>query len=439
MRRMGGSSKPNVYGQEISIEMSTRRLVTAKWGKTLPIAALFAANAISMVGNMLAFVAIPWFVFLTTGSAAQTGLTGFFAALASVAAAFFGGAVVDRLGFKRTSIIADLASAGAFALIPLLHSTIGLQFWELLVLVFVGNLLDAPGTTARESLIPDLANAAGMSLERASAGIQAVERGSRLLGAPLAGVLIAFIGTGSVLWLDAISFLISALIVLRAVPAIGAHREKPSDRYLEELKAGVQFITRDRLILAIVIIVMVTNFLDAPLGGVIYPVFAKRFFGSAVDLGLIIGANGGGALLGAVLFASFGHRLSRRALFFGGFAIVALHFWVMAIVPSIWIILLVQLVSGLAAGPINPIISTITYERIPVNLRGRVLGTITAGAYVAIPVGVLLGGYLLEWIDIRVVLGIIGVFYLATVVAAMFSPAAREMNAKPNTINPVQL
>src|SRR5512142_427633 len=155
---------------------------------------LFTANAISMVGNMLAFVAIPWFVLQTTRSAAQTGVTGFFSALASVVAGFFGGTVVDRLGFKRTSISADLACAIAFGLIPLLYATSGLQFWQLLVLVFAGNLLDAPGTTARKALIPDLAKLAGMSLERASAGIQSVERGSRLLGAPLAGILIALIG-----------------------------------------------------------------------------------------------------------------------------------------------------------------------------------------------------------------------------------------------------
>ena len=415
--------------------MSPRLLATSRDERNgraaLPIVALLTANAISMVGNMLAFVAIPWFVLLTTGSAAQTGLTGFFAALAAVVAAFFGGAVVDRLGFKRTSIIADLASAVAFCLIPLLYATIGLQFWQLLVLVFAGNLLDAPGTTARESLIPDLANLAGMSLERASAAIQAVERGSRLLGAPLAGVLIAFIGTSNVLWLDAISFLISALIVARAVPAIRAHRDKSSNRYLDELKAGVEFILRNRLILAIVVTVMITNFLDAPLGGVIYPVYAKRFFGNAVDLGLIIGASGGGALIGAILFAAFGHKLSRRGLFFGGFAVVALHLGVMALVPSLWIILLAQLISGLAAGPLNPIISTIAYERVPADLRGRVLGSVTAGAYIAIPLGVLLGGYVLEWLDIRVVLSLIGVFYLLAVAAAFFNPATREMDAKP--------
>ncbi len=393
--------------------------------------ALFTANAISMVGNMLAFVAIPWFVLQTTGSPARTGITGFFSALASVLAGFLGGGIVDRLGFKRTSIAADLASAVTFGLIPLLYTTVGLQFWELLVLVFAGNLLDGPGTTAREALIPELAQASGMSLESASAGIQSVERGSRLVGAPLAGVLIALTGTNNVLWLDAISFLISAGIVLWSIPLVQVPKpSKDSTHYLDELKTGIQFIQRDRLILAIIGMVLVTNFLDAPLGGVIYPVYAKQFFGTAVDLGLIIGASGGGAVIGALLFAAFGRHWSRQALFFGCFAIVALRLWVMALVPSLPVILGTQLIAGLAAGPLNPIISTIEYERIPIELRGRVFGAVASAAFVAIPLGVLLGGYLIEWFDIRLVLAVIGALYLLTVLVGSLNPAMRGLDPK---------
>jgi MFS family permease len=93
----------------------------------------------------------------TTGSAAQTGITGFFTILPVVVAGFFGGTLVDRMGYRRTSIVADLASGLTVALIPLLHFTIGLEFWQLMVLVFLGGLLDAPGSTARTALIPDLA------------------------------------------------------------------------------------------------------------------------------------------------------------------------------------------------------------------------------------------------------------------------------------------
>src|SRR5512134_1376280 len=124
--------------------------------KRAPLLALYVADAVSLVGNVVAQLAVPWFVLVTTGSAALTGLAIFFNFLPIVLAAFFGGVVVDRLGFRAASIVADLASASAVAAIPLLHSTVGIELWQLMALVFLGALLDAPGTTARQALFPDL-------------------------------------------------------------------------------------------------------------------------------------------------------------------------------------------------------------------------------------------------------------------------------------------
>jgi MFS family permease len=408
--------------------------------KRLPLTALLTANAISMVGNVFAMIAIPWFVLQTTGSPAKTGLTGFFTTLAAVVATFFGGAIVDRLGFKRTSVIADVTSCVAFALIPLLYALGVLQYPGLLALVFVGNFLDAPGTTAREALIPDLAGIAGVSLERASALIQAVERGARMVGAPLAGVIIAVSGARNAIWFDAGSFVISAAIVWLLVPALkihaepaaveaAAHADSPR-HYLAEIREGIQFILRDRLLLAIVLMVVVSNFIDTPYSGVLLPVYFQRFFDSALPLGLVLSASGGGALVTALVFGAVGQRLSRRAVFFGGFLLATVRFFVFALVPPVWALVVTALLSGFGSGPINPVISTISYERIPAQYRGRVLGSLTSLAYVAMPLGSVLGGLALQVVDIRMLLVVLGVVYVATILIAMATPAMRQMDAR---------
>jgi MFS family permease len=69
----------------------------------------------------MVFVAGPWFVLETTGSAARTGIVTGALALGTVIPAVLGGPLVDRLGFKRSSVLADLASAWAVAAVPLLH------------------------------------------------------------------------------------------------------------------------------------------------------------------------------------------------------------------------------------------------------------------------------------------------------------------------------
>src|SRR4029453_4246236 len=103
-----------------------------------PLYALYAADTISLPGNAVAQIAIPWYVLATTGSATLTALVVFFNFLPIVLAAFFGGVVVDRLGFRASSIVADLASSAAVAAIPLLDVTIGIEIWQLMVLFFSG-------------------------------------------------------------------------------------------------------------------------------------------------------------------------------------------------------------------------------------------------------------------------------------------------------------
>ncbi len=400
--------------------------------RRLPLFALFAAQGISMVGNVLTGIAVPWFVLETTGSATLTGLAAFASALPVVLAAFFGGAIVDRLGFRRTSVAADLASMATVALVPLLHVTVGLPFWALLVLVFLGALLDAPGSTARTALLPDVARAAGWRMERAASAIQVIERGSRLVGAPLAGVLIAVLGAAPVLWIDATTFAVSAALVALAVPAARRVSAEPAARpsYFDDLLSGLRFIRAEPVVLAIVLTVLVTNLMDAPTFAVILPVYAMQTYGSALPLGLMIAANGGGAVLGALAYGAMGHRLSRRWTFAIGFVVAGLLFWVLALLPPLEIAVGAMLLAGIAAGPLNPVIDTVIFARVPQALRGRVLGSLTAGAFLGIPVGMLLGGGLVESLGLRPTLLIIAACYLLTTLSLLVNPALRDMDAR---------
>src|SRR5688500_19682248 len=90
-------------------------------GRRVPLLALYAADAISVTGNVMALVAIPWFVLELTGSAALTGIAAFFSTLAAVLAAFFGGTLVDRIGFRAMSVISHAVSGSTAASIPALQ------------------------------------------------------------------------------------------------------------------------------------------------------------------------------------------------------------------------------------------------------------------------------------------------------------------------------
>ncbi|MFH1185611.1 MAG: MFS transporter [Chloroflexota bacterium] len=397
----------------------------------LPIISLFAANAISMVGNVLAAIAIPWFVLQTTGSAAQTGITGFFTILPVVLAGFLGGALIDRLGYRPTSIIADLASCITVALIPLLHFTIGLEFWQLMVLVFLGGLLDAPGSTARSAMIPELAALAGMPLERATSMGQVVERGSRLIGAPLAGILIATLGTANVLWLDAASFLISAALIAGVIRSGSTKsRESSQARYFDQVMDGLRFLRGHKLVLSMIVVVMITNFLDAAFGGVLLPVYINRVFGNPLNLGLFMGVMGGGAVVGGIVFGMIGHRLPRYATFIAMFVLTSLYPWAFALFLPFSIILVTAAIAGMGSGPLNPIVDTVIFERVPADMRGRVLGTIQAGTWVTMPLGMLIAGVLTELLGLQTLLLALALSYLAATLSMLFIPVLRELNQR---------
>ena len=402
---------------------------------SFPIISLLTAEAISLVGNVLSAIAIPWFVLQTTGSATKTGITGFFTILPVVLAGLLGGTLVDRLGYKRTSILADIASGVTTALIPLLYFTIGLEFWQLMVLVFLGALLDAPGSTARSALVPELAEMAHMPIERATSLIHIIERGSRLVGAPLSGLLIALIGTENVLWLDAASFFISAGIIAVTIhihPIVQREEKKVSGNYFGELREGLRFIFYDKLMLAIVIMIMATNFLDAVFSGVVQPVFVKQVYGEALDLGLLIAANGGGAVIGALIFSAIGPRLPRHAVFVFGFVLTSLKFFLYATYPPLWVALIGVLIFSMGAGPLNPIIGAVEYERVPKDMRGRVFGAVSAGAWSAMPLGMLIGGLMTEQFGAHTMLLGLGAIYFLTTFSMAFIPAMKEMNRKEN-------
>jgi predicted MFS family arabinose efflux permease len=102
-----------------------------------PILALLGANAVSQVGNSMTIMAGAWFVLETTGSAAKVGFVSAALGVGAVVPAVLGGPLVDRLGFRRASVLADLASAATVAAIPLLYLAGVLAFWHLVVLVFL--------------------------------------------------------------------------------------------------------------------------------------------------------------------------------------------------------------------------------------------------------------------------------------------------------------
>jgi MFS family permease len=405
-------------------------------GRRVPLTGLLAAHAVSLTGNMITFIALPLYVLDTTGSASLTGVAAFFAVLPVVVGGALGGVLVDRAGYRRTSIVTDLIGGATILAVPVLAVTVGLPFWALMLLIFATGMFDTPGRTARSSLLPEIAERAQVPLERAVGTFEALERGARLVGGPVAGLLVAALGPVNTLVINAVTFAVSAVLVAWLVPrSVDAERTArdgsappESTSYWHELGEGLAFLWRQPLLRAITVLLVLTNFFDAAWTTVILPVFADRHLGGSVALGLLVAAMGGGALVGSLLFGVVGHRLPRRALFVVSFLLCGgPRMLVFAAEPPLWACLTTVAVAGLAAGSINPIIGTVQLERTPPGMRARVFGCMGAGAWAAMPIGALVAGVTVEHLGLAPTLLVLGSAYILVVLSPLLGGPWRHI------------
>lgn len=397
-----------------------------------PLLTLLLASAVSQIGDAMALVALPWFVLQTTGSPTLTGLAGAMTVLPALLAGLLGGVLVDRLGPWQTSILADVVSGVAIAAIPLFYATVGLPFPALMVLVLLGSLLAVPSLTACRALLPELADLAGVTRERANAAFESLQHLAFLLGPPLAGVLIGFVGAPGVLAFDALSFVAAAALVAIGVPRVTLPRPTGPWSYREELLAGLQFLCRDRLLVAIALCLAATNFLGNTLFSVVLPVYTTTVTGRAADLGLMVAADGGGALLGIALYGLWGGGLPRRAVWLAGYAAFAAMLWVLTLRPPMVVMVAALGLAGVIGGPLNPLSVTVRQERIPPALRGRVFSAFSAIAMASSPLGIVGAGVLTEQYGLPTTLLVLAVGYTLICAAMWVAPVLHELNRAPS-------
>jgi MFS family permease len=345
-----------------------------------------------------------------------------------------GGPLVDRVGFRRGTVLADVVSAGTVASIPALHLAGLLEYWHILVLVFALTSINSLGDTAKLALVPALARLAQMPSERVNARDRAVARLGSVLGPFLAGAMIAGIGAANVLFVDAGTFCVSALLVAVGVPRSVDSRERQPvpvrrARYISELADGLRFVRAKTFLLWMILVATVGNFFDQPLMTVVAPVYAKEIYGSPTSFGALVGSFGAGAFAGSLLFGAVGRTWPRRRTFLTSYVVgPALIYGTLALSPPLVGAIVAAVAAGLAFGPVNAIFATVTQENTPPHLLGRVFGVLTAIAQAAFPIGALVAGFAVQRAGLIPTIVGMGVVYVVLTVGMFFNPALRGMD-----------
>jgi len=354
--------------------------------------ALLVAELVSRLGSQMTFLALPWFVLVTTHSPAKMGIV---LAVELAPTALLGipsGTVVSRYGARLTMLGADLARVPLMASLPALHAAGMLSFPLLLVLVAAFGCFNAPYFASQRVILPELLGSDEQTIAQANSVLEGATQTSSLLGPPVAGVLIATLGAANVLYVDAATFALSFVTVLLFVPR-RERIEAPEDG--GGLLAGMSFLLRDALMGPLASVIILMNALGQMLGASL-PVLAFQRYGDAKVGGWLFAAYGLGGLVGTVI--AFRLVTKVAPLILASFAALgfALPLWVLVphvpLAPILAALALTAVCQPLLNAPMIGVITT----RTPPALLPKVMTAVITLATIAGPLGLLAAGALLE-------------------------------------------
>lgn len=350
---------------------------------------------LSLIGTWMQTVAQSWLVYRLTDSAVLLGLVGFASQIPVFLLAPVGGAFADNHNRHRILIIAQsIAMLLATTLAALTLSGI-IQVWHVFVLASLLGLVNAFDIPTRQSFLVDLVGK--QDLFNAISLNSSIVNAARLIGPAMAGIIVALAGEGLVFLINAISYIavLSCLLLMHVQPR--PHQALPTSK-LAGMFEGFHYAWHTRPVRGLLMLLGLVSLMGMPYA-VLMPIFADRILGGGADaLGLLMGASGFGALIGALSLAArngiFG--LGRWVAYAsGGFGIGLVMF---SLSTSFWLSMIIMVITGFAMMIEMSASNTLVQTMVPDALRGRVMAVYSMMFMGMAPFGALLAGVLAEHI-----------------------------------------
>ena len=358
-----------------------------------PILALLAAEVVSTSGAQMTWVALPWFVLTTTGSATRMSVVIAFEAVGLAVTSLLGVRLLSRVGARRTMLICDASRGPLMLVIPLLHWTGELSFAVVAAVAFAIGAMTGPYFAAQRIIVPELLGEDEGVVSQATALFQGATRVTLLLGPPLAGVLIGIVGAPAVLLVDAATYVLAVLLIGLFVPAT-----KPADVDEESrgLRAGLRWVRRDPLVRAWRACLVVGDIAFQAIFIALPVLVVARYDANPRIVGVLFAAFGVGCVVGNAVSYRLVRRVDGLVLITRVALLQALPLWLLVYDVPAPAAVAALVGSGLGNGLINPSLHAIITLRIPVALRASVMSGLMSIHMIAMPVGILGAGPLLD-------------------------------------------
>lgn len=384
----------------------------------------FAGQFVSMSGTWIHMVAQGWLALQLTNSAFWVGLVAAALTLPSLLFSLHAGALIDRFSKKRILVFTQTASGIIVLVLALLTIFEAINITWLVILALLLGTINSIDLPARQAFVPDLVKR--RILPSAIALNSGMFNAARVIGPSIAGILIAFVGLGGAFLFNAITYLVS-VIMLAFVKVKVIPPKLPHISILPAIKEGVRYALLHPAIRALMILAALSSFFGQSYMAIL-PVVAKNTFNlDAAGLGYLYAAGAMGAVVASVLISLYTEKIRSAWFIVGGNTLFALGLILFSFTSSLLPALIFLFIAGLGflmqVATMNTIVQNTVYDEI----RGRIMSIYLLMFLGMLPLGNLQIGYLAEHLGVGIAIRIDAVILLLVgIIAFVYRNKIRE-------------
>jgi MFS family permease len=394
-------------------------------------ALLWAGGLISMIGNWILIAAMPFHIYSLTDSALAT--SGFLIAylIPGILFSSVAGVFVDRWDRKRTMLVASLAQGGIILVLITVQSAE--LVWLIYVAAFIESSLSQFFSPAENALLPRLVGEEHLVSANSLNALN--DNLGRIIGPALGGALLGVIGYSSVIIADSVSYLLAAVLISLVVAPKRKTAEPEAfeptepqkfslDRTLkklwEEWLDGMKLVRNNKVLSAVFIVIGIGLFGDAIISALLVPFVQDVVNVGAVEFGWMMTARGLGGIIGGLLLAQIGSRISPKKLLTYGMIISGALIIAIVNFPQYWLVLAGFALVGIPAVAWMVSIQTILQSATDEAYLGRIFGAFGTTTTLLMLFGSILGGGLGDLIGPLLLINVAGLCYVIGGILAIF-------------------
>jgi MFS family permease len=362
---------------------------------------LFLGQAISVVGTMLTIVALPFAVLSIGGTATDIGLVEAANLVPMAIMLLVGGVRADRISRRLVMLAADFVRAAVQVTTAALLLSGVAEVWHLAALQVLMGASEAFFRPAYMGLVPQTVSKENLQQANALNGL--VSSASITVGSIAGGLLVAGVGAGWAIGIDALTYLFSAWFLIRLRPQPAVQDEAAGESFIADLKAGWnEFRSHDWLWVMVLGASIFLFIVEAPLQ-VLGPVVAQDAYDGARTWGFAAAAMGVGQVIGGALALRW---RPRRPLLIvaAGMSLTALPVAMLAFEAPLPFLLAGTAVLGVEWGLYDPFWMTVMQKHVAPEMLSRVVSYDYLGSLSMYPLGLAVAGPLAEWLGVETVL-----------------------------------